>query len=120
MLNYRPGQPGARPSGDTRVSLAQTKPLASPSLGAKPLASSSLGAKSLASSSSGAKSINIPSHIGVGISPQVIYKIFKKSNYEKITLKKIYLSQDTKARKVNRGRVYSAYILKPVLSGRNL
>ena len=77
LLDYRPGQPGARPSGDTRVSLAQTKPLASPSLGAKPLASSSLGAKSLASSSSGAKSINIPSHIGVGISPQVIYKILK-------------------------------------------
>ena len=28
--------------------------------------------------------------------------------------------QGTKARKVNCGRVYSAYILKPVLSGRNL
>ena len=28
--------------------------------------------------------------------------------------------QGTNARKVNYGRVYSAYILKPVLSGRNL
>ena len=28
--------------------------------------------------------------------------------------------QSTNARKVNCGRVYSAYILKPVLSGRNL
>ena len=30
------------------------------------------------------------------------------------------LDQGTNARKVNCGRVYSAYILKPVLSGRNL
>ena len=30
------------------------------------------------------------------------------------------LYQGTNARKVNCGRVYSAYILKPVLSGRNL
>ena len=30
------------------------------------------------------------------------------------------LIQGTNARKVNCGRVYSAYILKPVLSGRNL
>ena len=32
---------------------------------------------------------------------------------------KVYRAQECNARKVNCGRVYSAYILKPVLLGRN-
>ena len=43
------------------------------------------------------------------------FSIFRKSLSKEIT---IY--QECNARKVNCGRVYSAYILKPVLSGRNL
>ena len=49
--------------------------------------------------------------------------LFKKSiNTLKMhqTHKIFWFYQGTNARKVNCGRVYSAYILKPVLSGRNL
>ena len=44
----------------------------------------------------------------------------RHENYVSIVLYRNALAQECKARKVNCGCVYSVYILKPVLSGRNL
>ena len=71
---------------------------------------------------------NIISHIFIYIirnSSQIAKRTLctnktKNSKYEKSTLYLMGENQGNKARKINCCCVYSAYILKPVLSGRNL
>ena len=50
----------------------------------------------------------------------ILFIIKLKDLRYKFLCYKTHFTQGTNARKVNCGRIYSAYILKPVLSGWNL